>query len=257
LRWVVNDLRRPIEFKVRDDWTLRCPRNAAERAFHLQVRDLPQVREFDEFIDYVRGAGRVVLLDVGCHFGIFCFAAVRYGAAGSRAMAVDPSRQACEMVERITRLNGWTERVSLLQAAAGPSDAAIELVETGCTGAGYLVPPGDHPHRDRRLLPSLTIDTLAQRLGEPPTVVKIDVEGFEYDVLQGGRHTFGERGVPIFLEIHNRMLRERGFEPRALLEHLRASGYRSFLSEGREMTPEELVQGEIVRAFVRRSVGSA
>src|SRR5690606_3717978 len=63
VRWVVNEWRGPIDFRIRDDWTFRCPRNAAERAFHLQLQDPPQVREFDDFVAEMKSAGRVVLLD--------------------------------------------------------------------------------------------------------------------------------------------------------------------------------------------------
>lgn len=253
LRWLSNDLRGPVAFKIRPDWTFRCPRNAAERAFHLQLQDPPQVREFDDFVAFARTAGRIVLLDIGSHFGIFCFAAIHYGANGSKALAVDPSSEAHFMVERIAQINGWQDRVTFVQAAAGAVDGEIEMVETGCTGAGYVVLPGDHPQADRRKMPMLTVDTLAERMGEPPTLVKIDVESFELDVLKGGQRTFGERGTPLFLEIHNRMMRDRGVDPRGLIEQLTEMGYRSFQIGGKELTPDQLMDEDIVRILARRT----
>ena len=253
MRWLANDARGPVDYRIRSDWTFRCPRNAAERAFYLQVQDPPQVREFDDFVQYVRTAGRLVLLDIGSHFGVFCFAAVHYGAAGSRALAVDPSGEAREMVERIAALNGWNSTVTFLQAAAGAQDGTLEMVETGLTGAGYLVLPKDHPQADRRRLPMHTVETLVRQLGEPPTVVKVDVEGFELDVLHGGPVTFGQRRTPLFLEIHNAMMRERGLDPAEVVRHLRSLGYNSFQIGGRELPDAELSRPDVVRVFARAS----
>lgn len=247
VRWLLNTCRAPVSHPIRPDWSLRCPRNAIERAFHLQAQDPPQVREFDDFIRHIRGAGRVTLLDVGCHFGIFCFAAIRYGAAGSRALGVDPSSEARAMVEEIARLNDWTERVAFHQAAVGAHDGEIELVETGLTGAGYMVRPHQHPRSDRRLLPLRTVDGLAAAMDEPPTLVKIDVEGFEADVLAGGPRTFGERGTPIFLELHNTMIRERGADPRDVLDHLSTCGYRSFRIGNESRPADTLLEPPISR----------
>jgi FkbM family methyltransferase len=253
MRWLSNDLRGPVNLALRSDWTFRCPRNAAERAFHLQSQDPPQVREFDDFVAHVTSAGRVVLLDIGCHFGVFCFAALHYGAAGSRALGVDPSSEAQVMVDRIARLNGWSDRVAFRQAAAGAEEGFLEMVETGLTGAGYVVLPKDHPQADRRRLPMLTVDRLAEEMGEPPTLVKVDVESFELDVLRGGQRTFAERGTPLFLEIHNRMMRERGVDPESVIRQLRDFGYESFRIAGRELSVPELLGSDIVRVLVQRA----
>ena len=83
-------------------------------------------------------------------------------------------------------------------------------------------------------------------------LVKVDVESFEMDVLQGGRKVFAERGTPLFLEIHNQMMRERGLDPAALIDQLISYGYRSFQLGGRELSPKELMTGDIVRILARR-----
>ncbi|MBX3745797.1 MAG: FkbM family methyltransferase [Verrucomicrobiae bacterium] len=246
-RWILNAWRPPIAHPVRTDWTLRCPRNAVERAFHLQSQDPPQIREFDDFVRHLRAAGRVNLLDVGCHFGIFCGATLHYGAPGSRVLGVDPSSEARAMVARIARLNGWTDRLTFLQAAVGARDGQIELVETGLTGAGYMVLPRNHPRADRLTLPLRTVDSLAQSLEDPPTLVKIDVEGLESDVLAGGPLTFGERRTPLFLELHNAMIRERGADPAAVLDRLSAFGYRTFLIGDQPCSPPSLLEPPIAR----------
>jgi FkbM family methyltransferase len=233
---------------VRKGWTLRCPRNAAERAYHLQIFDPAQAREFDQFIEFVRTQGRVVLLDIGCHFGIFSFAAIRYGAPGSSALAADPSGEAERMVRRVSRMNRCEDRVQFVRAAAGASEGTIEMVETGCLGAGYVVQPRGHPPSDRRRIRLTTVDALSRELKEPPTVFKIDVEGAEFDVLEGGRHVLGELHTPLFLEIHARMLRERGVNPSIVTRRLVDYGYR-ILVDGQDWGRGADINEDLVRVM--------
>lgn len=255
LRWLRNEWQPPVEFRVQSDWTLRCPRNAAERAFAPQFDDPPQVEEFALFLGHVRTTGRVVLLDVGSHFGLFSYAAIRYGSPGSTALAVDPSMEAESMVNRIVRLQGWQDRIQFLRAAAGSKDDSIELVDTGVTGAGYMVLPRDHPARDRQSLAMLSLDSLARRMGEPPNLVKIDVEGFELEVLRGGSVTLGQRRPPLFLEIHNQIIRQCGGDPEAVVAELIQLGYDSFQVGPHPVAPATLTRSEIVRVLARhRSV---
>lgn len=253
LAWIGNEIRGPIPYPVRLDWTLRCPRNAAESAFHLQRDDPPQVREFDDFLELIRRLPRVILLDIGSHFGLFSFAAVHYGAAGSRALAVDPSAEARRMVRRVAELNGWTDRVTFIQAAVGARIGVLEMVETGFTAAGYVVLPGDHPASDRVRIPLTTVDRLVADMPEPPTVIKVDVESYELEVLEGGQTTFSQSAIPLCLELHNQMLRERGADPSQVLEKLRAFGYLRYWQSGHEAPPSELLQPDIARFIASKS----
>lgn len=249
LAWMVNDLRPPLTLAVRPDFSLRCPRNAAEHAFHLQTADPEQAVEFDDFRRVLRRLPHVALVDIGCHFGIFCFAAAHDAGRTARTLAVDPSREADQMVRRIAELNGWTPQVSFIRAAAGDRDGELELVETGAAGAGYLVQPHGHPPSERTRVPLLALDTLAERLGEAPTVVKIDVESFELEVLRGGPKTLAGARPVLFIELHNAMMRERGVDPAAVLDQLAAYGYDQLHVGGETVGRDALLGRDIVRVY--------
>ena len=246
------DQRREMVHEPRTGWSLRCPQVAVDMAFYLQRDDPPQVEEFDDFLGLIRPLRDPLLLDIGCHFGLFSFAVAHYCGAGTRAVAVDPSGLACRMVERIRDRNGWQKQIEVVQAAAGAEVGSLEMIDCGPASSGYFNLPGDQPVQDRIVVPMVTIDQLRQKAGRVPTVVKIDVESFEGEVLAGGRETLQNHDVVVCLEVHHQMIRGRGGDPALPVKRLREFGYRKFERGGKSITPEELVPEEISRFIARK-----
>lgn len=58
-----------------------------------------------------------------------------------------------------------------------------------------------------------------------PDVVKIDVEGMEFDVLQGMTDTLRDESPILFVEVHDRFLPEYGVSPEDVFEFLEQYGY--------------------------------
>jgi len=246
------DQHRQIAHEPRPGWTLRCPQVAVDMAFNLQRDDPPQVEEFDDFLRLIRPLRDPLLFDIGCHFGLFSFAVAHYCGAGTRAVAVDPSGVACRMVEKIRDLNNWQQQIEVVQAAAGSEVGQLEMVDCGPAASGYFNLPGDQPAVDRTVVPMLTIDELRRRAKRVPTVVKIDVESFEAEVLAGGRETLAQNDVVVCIEVHHQIMRGRKADPLQPIRQLREYGYRRFERGGREVTPETLLEEEISRFIARK-----
>jgi len=253
LRWCANELRPPLDLEIRPGWKLKCPRHALDVAFRLQLHDPPQVREMDEFIRLVQSLPKVVLLDIGCHFGVFSFAAAHYGGPAARALAIDPAGMAQQMVARIVALNDFSGQVQFRRAAAGAAAGELEMVEGGVYAAGYMVLPGDHPASDRTRIEQVTIDQLAAEMPAPPTVIKIDVESYELEVLRGGRQTLARQAIVLCLEMHNAMMRARGVEPAAVTSLLGELGYTRLMLDGRPLTAAEVTAPDIIRIIARKN----
>jgi FkbM family methyltransferase len=250
--WWRASRRPPVAFSPGFGWSFKSPELAVVSAFHLQIDDPPQAAEFVEFIALMQAYRDPLFFDIGCHFGIFSFAVVDRCGPGSRAIAIDPSGTACAMVKEIIRLNQWGDRIQVLQAAMGDKPGELEMVDGGVLCAGYFMLPADQPLRDRVKVRQATIDELAKEAGRPPDVVKIDVEGFEREVLWGGRETLGKHDIPLCLEVHSHYMRERKVEPVSVVEELERLGYRRFTCAGKPIDRKGILTGDIVRIVARK-----
>jgi len=237
--------------ELRPGWTIRCHPLAWRCAYSPFLTDPEQAEELDSFVRHCQPG--MVLFDIGAHFGVFSLAALHYGGESARVVAADPSALAAHMLRIMMTLNGVADRCLIEQKAVSDHVGQERIVEVGVIAAGYAVPPDQsHPPGETTTVPTLTLDALAERHGLIPTHLKIDVEGYERTVLEGGRQLLDRHGPVVFLELHNAMIRERGEEPRAVLRILHDLGYQLFDSNQQPITDDKLLAVPLVRFVARR-----
>ncbi|NIM49067.1 MAG: FkbM family methyltransferase [Gemmatimonadales bacterium] len=256
-RWIGDELRHVVggdrELELRQGWTLRC-HPAAYRVFRAaQLADPAQEAEFKEFVKSCRP--EMMLYDLGAHFGIFSLAALHFGGADARAIAVEPSKSAARILGIQARLNQASDRLTIVNAAAAETAGWQRMLAVGVLADGYLVPGyDDRPAHEFTTVPAVSIDSLTTSTQTRPTHVKIDVEGSEVAVLKGGRETLTAPPHPIvFLELHNEIARREGRDPTEPLEILSAYGYDNVTVNGSPVSQAELVEPAITRLVATNS----
>ena len=173
----------------------------------------------------------VVVVDVGCRWG---FADV-WTALGDRCTIIgfDPDISECEALRQryLARPNVRVEPVGL-----GRETGLATLYRTKNPGGYSLYPPSEdavsnHPGLESGALADTTVvevttldEWCAANACDHVDIVKIDTQGSELDILQGGGRILGSvralevevefnelyEGVPLFSDI-DRFLREQGF----------------------------------------------
>jgi FkbM family methyltransferase len=238
--------------EIRADWRLRCHPAAFRLAYRAHIEDPEQVPELDAFIASCTPG--LALLDIGAHFGLFSLAALHYGGQDAVAVAVDPSPTAARMVAIQARLNGVEDRLRVVRAAVASQDGEMELVDAGVGAAGYFVPPErGHGAAERTRVAAVTVDTLVRQLGRAPTHIKVDVEGYEADVLRGAGGTLAVPDAPrLFIELHNEIVRRRGGEPSELLTFLDDLGYAILGLDGSALARPRILSMPMLRVVARR-----
>jgi len=229
-----------------DGWSIICHPHAYRCAYESQILDADQNQEFCAFRSYC--SKQMLLFDIGAHFGIFSLAAA---SAGGRAVAVDPSPMAARMIATQAALNGLTGNIHVLCSAAGSADGSLELLSAGTFSYGYFRAAKDRLKRDLTKVRSVTIDSLASEFGAP-THIKIDVEGYEAEVLRGAHKTLNSCSPILFLELHNDIIRAEGGDPDSVLKQLAHAGYTFHTLRGDEASRTSLVRAPIVRLIAKR-----
>jgi FkbM family methyltransferase len=252
LGWRWNEWRGNTSFEPLPGWRLLCPRNAVKHSFWFATHDPPQQAELQAFIAEVRRQGTPQFVDVGCHFGLFTVAAAHFGGPATRVLAVDAAPLAGEMVMRLARLNGFGERIVFRHAAVGAVSGEIEMVEGDFRRPGYMLMPETDAARLRHRIALRTLDQIVSEAGWWPTLVKIDVEGHEDEVIAGGQLTLARPDVTLCFELHNEMLRARRANPGVLLGQLRALGFVRFECGGQAVAVEQLAALPLVRFIARK-----
>ena len=147
------------------------------------------------------------------------------------------------------------DRADVVEAAVGAKQGTLRMLSTGPGSTHYMV--FAEPNRpDARPVQMTTLDLLSSRLPEGPTHVKIDVEGFEEEVIAGGAAALGRFRPVVYLELHGAIIRERGGSPYAPLTLLQSVGYERFESAGRIESASWLAAQNLVRLVCLPATGS-
>ena len=161
-----------------------------------------------------------VVWDIGANLGLFSFAAaVRAGPAG-RVLAVEPDAVLVSLLRRSAAANAGHAPVEVLPVAvAGDVDVARFNIARRNRSTNYLDGFGTTQTggvRATELVPVVTLDWLAERF-PAPTVLKIDVEEAEVQVLAGGQRVLQGRPT-VICEVAS-------YNSSAVDDLLRAHGY--------------------------------
>ena len=175
-------------------------------------------------------------------------AAARFGG---RAIAVDPSPEAVEMIRIERTLNNCANRVAAIRAAVSESNGTIDMLSSGVFSNGYFKVASQRPKSELTPIQALTIDQMSLQFG-PPTHIKVDVEGHESAVLRGARTTLRQYSPILFLELHNEMVISAGGNPCDVLDELTALGYITFGPDGRGIDTRTILARPIVRIVAKR-----
>jgi FkbM family methyltransferase len=180
--------------------------------------------EYAAFRASVRPGATV--LDVGANVGAYSVLFARWTGTAGRVVALEPDPVAFAGLEAHLRLNGMEDRVTAICAAATDgSRSRARLATSSSSGLARLV--DEHAGRDSAIeVRATSIDELCRSHGLAPSVIKIDVEGAELQVLRGARHTIAAAGpeLALFVEMHPAIWRDAGVAPEEVARECEAQG---------------------------------
>jgi len=180
-----------------------------------------------------------VVLDVGANIGVTALRAAQAVGPSGRVFAFEPDPTNCQGCRRHVAGNGVTN-VEVIEAALGEKagSAVIAVRDPHNRGMNRL---------ERDPLPTgagaptsvTTIDDFVAAKGmERLDVIKVDVEGYEFAVLRGGRAALERFRPTLFLEIDDGLLAAQGESASKVLSFLKDLGYEVSRAESEEVLSE-------------------
>jgi FkbM family methyltransferase len=177
-----------------------------------------------ELLGAVR-AGDVVW-DVGANVGLYAAQFVEHGAAN--VVCFEPAPEAVAALQRrFAETTATNSRVRILPIALSSRRATAAFSADGASPNNQIVATASGgPTVEVQVYPG---DEAQKEFALPtPNVVKIDVEGFELEVIEGLSGILGSSTLrSVFIEVHFSLLHKRGLDhaPATILQTLRGSGF--------------------------------
>lgn len=123
-------------------------------------------------------------VDIGANIGSYTVLAA--GGCGARVIAIEPLPATFKALLDNIHLNGLTERVSALNIGLGAEDGRLSF-STDLDTINHVITDAEAKTSNVVAVPVRTLDGV---LGNAPaTLIKIDVEGFETQVITGSCKT--------------------------------------------------------------------
>jgi len=171
-----------------------------------------------------------IFIDIGANCGVFTLAARQ---AGLKVVAVEPNAENLKALLFNLQRNNWTD-VEVLPIALAEGIGVLPLFG-GRQGASLTRGWGGVASNYSRLVPVNCIDNLfSDRFSGKRLLIKIDVEGNEYDVITGASRVMKLTPAPVWILEH-------GFDEnfggtinphfRELFELFWTKGYRCFTAD--------------------------
>ena len=164
-----------------------------------------------------------VLYDIGANVGYFSLlAAVLTGSQG-QVYAFEPLPRNVDFLKQHIALN-CLDNIEVIEAAVSDREGQAAFALGASTAMGHIGETGEIE------VDLVSLDALLDR-GEikPPDTIKIDVEGAEFEVLQGARNLLSRYRPILFLDTHQREAHKKAIQ---LLSDL---GYQFTILDGKTL----------------------
>lgn len=139
------------------------------------------------------------VVDIGANIGYYALMEARLVGPGGKVYAVEPVPHNIQLLEDSVRLNGYGN-IETFQLAIGEQDSVLPL---------YI---SDHPnwssfYRSRQVVGQVdvAVTSLDSFLKDKrrPNLIRMDVEGYEYEILNGMSHILeSNEPLRLFVEFH-------------------------------------------------------
>jgi len=218
-------------------------------------------REHTELMKRTLRKGMTVV-DIGANIGYYALLEASLVSPGGKVYAFEPFPDTFELMRRSVRANHYESVVETYNMAMSNTTGKAKLYLAAASNQHIMLDPGKYSEAAEKAhrkhgeweyieVETTTLDDFLRDKG-PVDLVRMDVEGFEWQIIDGAMETLtkAEEGFKLFIEIHPpyehnnqfaprwEKMRALGFEPMAVIS-ARVRPHRIFADLGYE--PQEVI----------------
>lgn len=169
-------------------------------------------------------ADRSVFLDCGAHFGLFSVvASMKVGEMG-KVISFEPMPEVRSVLEDVIRLNKCSN-VTVRSEAVSRVKGTATFFDTGNEGSNANSLVQQERHHDALTVNTISIDDISKEIGKAISCIKVDVEGAEYDLLQGAEQVLFSDRPAIYLSLHPEAIGNAGASLEQIWDFLHSAKY--------------------------------
>ena len=180
----------------------------------------------EKFVENVTSGD--IIVDVGAHIGEYTLLGAKLTGSSGKVISIEPLHDTANSLKENIILNQFTN-CTILENAVGSNVSKQNLYKVSEEDVyGYLDPIVNN----KKLIKTdtinvTTIDEIIKTNDlEEINLLKIDVEGFEYDVLLGCKTSFAQNKIrKIICEIHSDFLKAKNFDEKKIYTFLESHGF--------------------------------
>ena len=185
-------------------------------AAHFIYPGLCEFEEMGFLLHFLRPAD--LFVDIGANIGAYTVLAG--GAVGSRVVCFEPAPVTFRSLVFNLQLNGLGDRAAAHNLALGKAEGELKFTE-GLGTENRVQLSGS----DTKTV-TVKVSSLDRILGDSqPALLKIDVEGFETEVMRGARATLAKDSFQAMIIEKNGGGTQYGFDEAALHQEIRKFGF--------------------------------
>ena len=145
-----------------------------------------------------------VFFDIGANVGYFSLLAIRLSEPDGKVFSFEPLSRNLQFLHKHIALNHLDERVKVIEAAVSNQSGSAFFDLSTSTSKGHISEEGQLAVR------LVCLDDLVASGELPmPDLMKVDVEGAEFEVLSGARNILETKHPVLFLDTHARDAHEK------------------------------------------------
>ena len=184
---------------------------------------------------------RLFLIDCGCNFGFYSF----YTASLSEEneiISIEASKKTLEEFNENLKINNFNNIKVINKAVLEVDNQQIEFNESEKDWESSFLDPTFNILQ-KNSVNSITIDSLVENINMDNRllILKIDVEGADFNVLDGAKNTIEKRKPFIIIEFSKYIFKNKKFNYDYLLNFLKTNNYQVYSKKGEKLSVKKIL----------------